>query len=158
MRSPRRVRIRCERRLASRFAKWATSGRAQVDLKELQSASQTYHTIFENFMQKYTEAVQEQSFPISDARVITLATPPFGTSWPKTKLIALLGLLVGLGGGFGHALVLRNSDRSLRRPRDVEERFRLECIGLVPLIATSEPPKQLVKIQATRPAICRKNS
>ena len=119
-----------------------TSGRAQVDLKELQAASQTYHTIFENFMQKYTEAVQEQSFPISDARVITLATPPFGTSWPKTKLIALLGLLVGLGGGFGHSLVLRNSDRTLRRPRDVEERFRLECIGLVPLIATTEPLKK----------------
>ena len=33
------------------------SGQAQVDLKELQSASQTYHTIFENFLQKYTEAV-----------------------------------------------------------------------------------------------------
>ena len=128
-----------------------TSGRAQVDLKELQAASQTYHTIFENFMQKYTEAVQEQSFPISDARVITLATPPFGTSWPKTKLIALLGLLVGLGGGFGHSLVLRNSDRTLRRPRDVEERFRLECIGLVPLIATSEPPKkQLGKIPSNQ--------
>ena len=124
-----------------------TSGQAQVDLKELQSASLTYHTIFENFMQKYTEAVQEQSFPISDARVITLATPPFVKSWPKTTLLALLGLLVGFGGGLGHSLVLRNSDRTLRRPRDVEERFRLECIGLVPLIAKSEPPgKQLAKI------------
>jgi polysaccharide biosynthesis transport protein len=119
-----------------------SSGRAQVDLKELQSASQTYHTIFENFLQKYTQAVQEQSFPISDARVITLATPPFGKSWPKTTLIALLGLLVGLGGGLGHSLVLRNSDRTLRRPRDVEERFRLECIGLLPLIAAAEPPKK----------------
>ena len=52
-------------------------------------------------MQKYTEAVQEQSFPISDARVITPATPPFGKSWPKTTLLALLGLLVGFGGGLG---------------------------------------------------------
>ena len=119
-----------------------TSGRAQVDLKELQAASQTYHTIFENFMQKFTEAVQEQSFPISDARVITLATPPFSKSWPKTTLIALLGLLVGLGGGLGHSLVLRKSDRTLRRPRDIEERFRLECIGLVPLIATTDPKKK----------------
>ena len=75
------------------------SGQAQVDLKELQSASQTYHTIFENFLQKYTEAVQEQTFPISDAHVITVATPPLGKSHPKTTLIALLGLLVGVGGG-----------------------------------------------------------
>ena len=53
------------------------SGQAQVDLKELQASSQTYHTIFENFLQKYTEAVQQQSFPISDARVISAATPPY---------------------------------------------------------------------------------
>ena len=136
-----------------------TSGRAQVDLKELQAASQTYHTIFENFMQKYTEAVQEQSFPISDARVITLATPPFGKSWPKTKLIALLGLLVGLGGGFGHSLVLRNSDRTVKRPRDVEERFRLECIGLVPLIATTEPlKKQLREVPSSHASDLSKKS
>ena len=86
--------------------------------------------------------MQEQSFPISDARVITLATPPFGKSYPKTTLIALLGLLVGLGGGLGHSLVLRNSDRTVRRPRDVEERLGLECLGLVPLIATNEPPEK----------------
>jgi polysaccharide biosynthesis transport protein len=118
-----------------------TSGQAQVNLKELQSASQTYHTIFENFLQKYTEAVQEQSFPISDARVITVATPPFNKSYPKRTLIALLGLLVGVGGGVGHSLVLRNFDRTVRRPRDVEERLRLECLGLVPFIKADEPPK-----------------
>ena len=100
------------------------TGKAQVDLKELESASQTYHTIFENFLEKYTEAVQQQSFPISDARVITPAVPPYSKSYPKTKLIALLGLLLGLGVGTGHALMLRNLDRTLRRPRDVEERLR----------------------------------
>ena len=118
------------------------SGQAQVNLKELQSASQTYHTIFENFLQKYTEAVQEQTFPISDARVITPATPPFSKSHPKTTLIALLGLLVGLGGGLGHSLVLRNSDRAVRRPRDLEERLGLECLGLLPLVAADKPPEK----------------
>jgi succinoglycan biosynthesis transport protein ExoP len=121
-----------------------TSGQAQVDLKELQVASQTYHTIFENFLQKYTEAVQEQTFPISDAHVITVATPPLHKSWPKTTLIALLGLIVGLGGGLGHSLVRRNFDRSVRRPRDVEERLRLPCLGLVPLITAVGGVKRTV--------------
>ena len=143
-----------------------TSGQAQVNLKELQSASQTYHTIFETFLQKYTEAVQEQTFPISDAHVITVATPPLGKSYPKTKLIALLGLLVGLGGGLGHALVLRNFDRSVRRPRDVEERLGLECLGLVPLIVVADQaPKptgeaRISQMEATRlaPLVPRKPS
>ena len=129
------------------------SGQAQVDLKELESASQTYHTIFENFLQKYTEAVQEQSFPISDARVITPASRPSYKSYPKTTLIALLGILVGLGAGLVHALVLRNFDRAMRRPRDVEERLGLECLGMVPLVVTrrrkttSQSPKLLQAVE-----------
>jgi succinoglycan biosynthesis transport protein ExoP len=118
---------------------------AQVDLSELQSTSQTYHTIFENFLQKYTEAVQQQSFPISDARVITAATPPLNKSYPKTTLIALLGLLVGLSAGLGHALIVRNFDRAVRRPRDVEEKLGLECLGMVPVIAADRRAKNVSK-------------
>jgi succinoglycan biosynthesis transport protein ExoP len=124
----------------------AAPGQAQVDLKELQSASQTYHTIFENFLQKYTETVQEQSFPIFDAHVITVATPPLSKSHPKQKLIALLGLIVGVVGGLGHSLVRHNFDRSVRRPRDVEERLRLNCLGLIPLIV---PRKSKAAVLAT---------
>jgi polysaccharide biosynthesis transport protein len=128
------------------------TGQAQVDLKELQSASQTYHTIFENFMQKYTEAVQEQSFPIFDAHVITAATPPLSKSHPKRNLIALLGLIVGIVGGLGHSLVRHNFDRSVRWPRDVEERLRLNCLGLIPLIVARESPRaksEAAKLLAT---------
>ena len=124
--------------LGKQIQEAGASGQAQVDLKELEAASQTYHTIFENFLQKYTEAVQQQSFPISDARVITPASRPNFKSYPKTTLIALLGLLVGIGAGLLNALVLRNFDRAIRRPRDVEERLGLECLGMVPFIATRQ--------------------
>jgi succinoglycan biosynthesis transport protein ExoP len=129
------------------------SGQAQVDLKELQSASQSYHVIFENFLQKYTEAVQEQTFPISDAHVITVATPPLRKSHPKTTLIALLGLIVGIGGGLGHSLVKHNFDRSVRRPRDVEERLGLECLGLVPLMAAAKELSKQTVGAPTLPAV-----
>jgi succinoglycan biosynthesis transport protein ExoP len=111
------------------------NGQAAVTLHELESSSQTYHTIFENFLQKYTEAVQQESFPISDARVITPASPPHSKSYPKTTLVALLGIMVGIGAGFGHALALLNFDRAMRRPRDVEQKLGLQCLGMVPLIS-----------------------
>jgi polysaccharide biosynthesis transport protein len=120
--------------LAKQIKEAGANSQAQVDLSELQSTSQTYHTIFENFLQKYTEAVQQQSFPISDARVITAATPPLGKSYPKTTLIGLIGLLVGLSAGLGHAIIVRNFDRAVRRPRDVEDKLGLECLGMVPVI------------------------
>ena len=71
--------------LGKQIQEAGASGQAQVDLKELESASQTYHTIFENFLQKYTEAVQQQSFPISDARVITPASRPNSQELPKNN-------------------------------------------------------------------------
>lgn len=135
--------------LAKQVQQVGTSGQAQVDLKELEAASQTYHTIFENFLQKYTEAVQQQSFPISDARVITPASPPRGKSYPKTTLVALLGLMVGLSAGLGHSLVLINFDRTIRRPRDAEERLGLDCLGTVPLVVA--PQRGQDKQPATLP-------
>ena len=39
-----------------------------VTLRELQSTAQTYKTIYDNFLQRYMEAVQQQSFPITEAR------------------------------------------------------------------------------------------
>jgi polysaccharide biosynthesis transport protein len=127
--------------LGKQIQEAGANSQAQVDLSELQSTSQTYHTIFENFLQKYTEAVQQQSFPISDARVITAASPPPSKSYPKTTLIALLGLLIGISAGLGHALIASNFDRAVRRPRDVEEKLGLECLGMVPVIATPRRQK-----------------
>jgi polysaccharide biosynthesis transport protein len=127
--------------LGNQIQQAGANSQAQVDLSELQSTSQTYHTIFENFLQKYTEAVQQQSFPISDARVITAATPPLNKSYPKTTLVALLGLLVGISAGLVHAFIVRNFDRAVRRPRDVEEKLGFECLGMVPVIATPRRQK-----------------
>lgn len=120
------------------------SGQAQVDLKQLESTAQAYQKIFEVFLQKYTEAVQQQSFPISDARVITIAERPAHKSSPKTALLGLLGLVAGTTFGLMHALILRNLDRAVRRPSELEERLGLECLGLVPL-ATAQHKKSMPK-------------
>jgi succinoglycan biosynthesis transport protein ExoP len=43
--------------------------------------------------------------------------------------------MVGVGAGLGHALALLNFDRAMRRPRDVEQKLGLQCLGMVPLIS-----------------------
>ena len=48
---------------------------AQIALHELESNSQTYRALYDNFLQRYMELVQQQSFPISEARVISPAIP-----------------------------------------------------------------------------------
>ena len=84
------------------------NNQSQVVLSDLESKSETYRALYDNFLQRDMDSAQQQSFPIADAHVIALATLPFHKSYPKTTLVALLGLLAGLCGGLGHSLVLRN--------------------------------------------------
>jgi succinoglycan biosynthesis transport protein ExoP len=53
-----------------------TTNQDQITLRELESSAQTYRALHDNFLQRYMESVQQQSFPITQARLITTASPP----------------------------------------------------------------------------------
>src|ERR1700683_3727911 len=109
-----------------------TTNEAQVTLHNLQSNAQTYRAIYDNFLQRYMESVQQQSFPISDSRVITQATAPLLKSSPKTLLVMALASLGGLLFGAGIGMLRDIADRVFRTTTQVREHLHVECIALVP--------------------------
>jgi polysaccharide biosynthesis transport protein len=109
-----------------------TTNEAQVTLHNLQSNAQTYRAIYDNFLQRYMESVQQQSFPISDSRVITQATPPLLKSSPKTLLVMALASLGGLIFGAGIGMLRDIADRVFRTTTQVREHLHVECLALVP--------------------------
>src|SRR6516162_9448999 len=56
-----------EKRLAEAVSRSQSVNQARVPLRELESSAQNYRTTYDNFRQRYTESLQQQSFPISDA-------------------------------------------------------------------------------------------
>ncbi len=70
----------------------AVQNRSRVELRSLESSSQTYRALYENFLQKYTQAVQDQSFPISEARVVAPAEPPLRKSCRRLRSFSLVPL------------------------------------------------------------------
>lgn len=80
------------------------SGDNHVTLEDLESRAHTYRKIYESYLQAYAEAVQRQSYPGSNARIITKATAPQTRSHPKSLLIlavaGVLGALTGIGIAF----------------------------------------------------------
>ncbi|RXH16939.1 polysaccharide biosynthesis tyrosine autokinase [Bradyrhizobium guangzhouense] len=114
-----------------------STNQAQVTLRELESSAQTYRSLYDNFLQRYMETVQQQSFPITEARVITRASKPLTKSHPQTLLVlafsSVAGLLLGLGIG-----VFRDVyDRVFRTGEMVEAILDADCISLVPKIVPS---------------------
>ncbi|WP_445216155.1 polysaccharide biosynthesis tyrosine autokinase [Bradyrhizobium sp. Pa8] len=130
-----------QRELENAVDQSKTTNQAQVSLKELESASQTYRTLYDNFLQRYMESIQQQSFPISEARVISQATPPTQKSDPKPALALGLSGLGGLILGLGLAILRDLSDRVFRTAEHVEAELNAACISLVPKIGNGKTPR-----------------
>ena len=106
-----------------------------VQLRQLERAADTYKGLYDTFSQRYQQTIQQQSFPLSDARVVNLAAPPLQPSQPKPIISIVLSALVGAlaGGMWGAAREYR--DGSVRTGKDIREEFGLRCLGLLPVIS-----------------------
>ncbi|MBR1177895.1 polysaccharide biosynthesis tyrosine autokinase [Bradyrhizobium sp. KB893862 SZCCT0404] len=109
-----------------------SASQAQVKLRNLESAADTYRTLYNNFLQQLQEATQNQSFPISEARIISTAQKADKKSWPKTGLLLLGGLIGGLCFGLGGAVGKEMLTEVLRTPSEVEAETALQCLGTLP--------------------------
>lgn len=87
----------------------------QTSIDELQATAATYRRIYESFLQAYTESVQRQSFPVSNARIISAASRPLVRSQPKTKLILILATVIGLLVGLGLSILMERIGPTGRR-------------------------------------------
>ncbi len=110
------------------------AGARSNTIEELDTTAQTYRRIYESYLRAYTESVQKQSYPITNARVITSASPLISKSHPKTKMILALGGFVGAFVGFGIAFFRQNIDRSISSARQVRQEIGVECLASVPLL------------------------
>jgi succinoglycan biosynthesis transport protein ExoP len=105
-----------------------------VRLRALQSAADTYKALYADFLQRYTEAVQNQSFPISDVRVVTRAATPLSQSWPRVTLVLGGALVAGIGLGLAAALIRASLDRGIRSAAQVRAGLGLPCLGILPAL------------------------
>lgn len=134
-----------EKQLADAVAQSRATNSAEVTLRELDSKAKNYRTLYGTFLQRYMGSTQQESFPISEARVIYPAFPPDTKSKPKTVLLLALALIGGIGLGGGLGFVREMMDRVFRTPAQVEAALGLPCLSVVPLLQvaarTSKAPE-----------------
>ena len=111
-----------------------TANQAQVSLRELESSAQSYRGLHDNFLQRYMESVQQQSFPITEARLITAATPPMGPSNPRTMFVLMVAAAGGVIVGSGLGLLRDIADRVFRTSDQVASILHADCIAVVPKV------------------------
>lgn len=130
-----------EKQLALAVSKSQTTNSAELTVRELETSAKGYRNLYESFLQRYMGSVQQESFPITEARVISPASPPQSKSKPKTGLILALGILGGIAMGTALGFLRDAMDRVFRTSAQIEATLHLPCLALVPLLKYIEQKK-----------------
>lgn len=129
--------------------------RARVAARELERQVESDRATYQSFLERYKSVTQEESFPISNARILTEASVPEKPSHPKTPVILILGLLGGAALGIGIATLRELFDQeTFRTPKQVEEALGVPCLGVLPVVEAprvpSVPPMEVVRVPSDR--------
>jgi len=134
-----------EKRVTEVFQNNSENRQSQVKLRELETAANTYRSTYKNFLSRYTQAVQQQSFPSAEARIITFASVGEKTS-PRIALTLALAIVGGFAFGAAAALVKQRTDRIIyARDQLIGERG-VTCLAILPI--PERPNKVLLSSRA----------
>jgi polysaccharide biosynthesis transport protein len=124
-----------DKSLAKFVSQSTETNQAQITLFSLDAAAKGYRRLYDNFLQRHTEAVQQQTFPVSEARQISAAS--VNKTGPKTVLVAMGTIVAGALIGGGLAAFREIMDRKFRTREQVQSVLATECLALVPVLADS---------------------
>lgn len=123
-----------EKSLAEAVSQNQATNQSQIKLKDLDSNAQTFRALHDTFVQRYMESLQQQSFPFTEARVITHAVKPLAKSQPSSVLVMAAASVGGLLLAFGVAVLIDISERGFRTSEQVEQELGASCLAIIPAI------------------------
>jgi succinoglycan biosynthesis transport protein ExoP len=145
-----------EKELAGVVTLSQEANQLKVTLRGLESSAKTYRTQYDAFLQRHTETVEQQSFPVTEARMISAAGPGFKSA-PVTSRVLSFALLGGILLGAGIGWLRESSNRVFRTSKQAEAILGKDAIALLPLIANSADRDSLSEPVSDDPkAIVRK--
>jgi polysaccharide biosynthesis transport protein len=121
--------------LAESVSQNQVTNQSQIALKDLDSKAQTFRAIHDNFVQRYMESIQQQSFPYTEARVISIAARGIKAQ-PNSMLVMTLASASGLLLAFAVAILIDLSEGGFRTSERVENELGTSCLAVVPLYKT----------------------
>jgi succinoglycan biosynthesis transport protein ExoP len=124
-----------DRRMGEVFQQSDSTRQSQVRLRELETAANSYRGIYETFLARFTQSVQQQSFPSTEARVVTVASPPMAASSPKISLTLALAAICGLGLGIMSAFARERMNRQIHTRTELESLLGTSCLAVLPAFA-----------------------
>lgn len=122
--------------LATSVSVNANENKILVPLHELEREGEAYRNLYRTYLERYQAALQQQSFPIIEARIITSASAPSKPSYPKKAVILLVFLFIGGSAGVAIGVWREFKERGFQSEEQVRSDLGLECLGILPLLSS----------------------
>lgn len=100
-----------------------------IKLREMEREAETVRSLYSSFLQRYQQTLQEQSFAVSDVRVLNPAKVPGVPSFPNASLTSLSSAIVGLIAAASWVVFLEVRDNKVRTGEQVRSDLGLEFLG-----------------------------
>jgi polysaccharide biosynthesis transport protein len=133
----------------------ANANEALVALRELERESEIYKNLYQSFLQRNQELIQQQTFPITEARVILGAQVPYSPTHPRRLRVLAIMMVFGAGLGVGVAALREFRERAFRTGDQIRAELGLEFLGMLPeMKATASKP--LLSLPSMKSMFARK--
>jgi uncharacterized protein involved in exopolysaccharide biosynthesis len=99
----------------------------------LQREKESNDSLVDTVVKRMKETGLQSGLESNNVRVVEAAMPPPTPAKPRTLLVQILSVILGLGLGIGSAFVAESIDNRVRSPEDVERALGVPVIGFVPM-------------------------
>ncbi|MBS7695940.1 MULTISPECIES: polysaccharide biosynthesis tyrosine autokinase [unclassified Chelatococcus] len=128
---------RKEEALASEFkasqASYAASSDALIHVKQLEREADANRTVYESFLNRYKQTLEQDGLAAPEARLVSRAEPPRRPSTARLPVL-VFGLVGGLGIGLGLAMMMEHLDDRVRTAVALEQATDTKVLAQVPLV------------------------
>jgi capsular exopolysaccharide synthesis family protein len=113
---------------------------AGVELGALQNEVETNRELFQTFLSRFREIVEQQGLQEADARILSSADPPNGPSHPRTMLLTVVAFAGSLVLGVLLVFLIErwDSDYGFRSADETQAALGVRALALVPDLSRRE--------------------
>ncbi|RXG91450.1 AAA family ATPase [Bradyrhizobium vignae] len=136
-----------EQQLSAAVSQSRLTNSAELTIRDLESRAKSLRGLYDTFLQQYMGSTQQETFPISETRIIFPASAAQTKSKPKAKVVLTFGLLGGLALGLLLGFVRDVMDRVFRTSSQLEAALELPCLSLVPILSLPRQQRPAARLQ-----------
>jgi succinoglycan biosynthesis transport protein ExoP len=116
----------------------------QAQLSQLEQKAQSYKTLYQTYLQRYQEADQQESFPMTNERIVGVARTPVVPSGLRPPIVLAISAALGVLAGVGAAMFRELMDDVFRTVEQVRDELGIDVLGMLPIISQPEHGKDTV--------------